>query len=131
MRIMGIDVGQKRIGLAISDEGGRIAFPFMTILGEGDLDKDAEKIREIAKKEGIGILVVGIPYSLRGRITPSTQYALSLAEKLRKMGFEVKELDERLTTKQAEKMLRETGKKREVDSVAASLLLQSYLERTE
>jgi putative Holliday junction resolvase len=128
-KVLAIDVGRKRIGLAISDEGRRFAFPFDFLEVEGE-EMAVERIGDVAEREGVRVIVVGIPYSLRGSITPSTEFALRIAERLREKGFFVEEIDERLTTKEAERVLgKGRRKKGKVDIVASVLLLRVYLER--
>lgn len=130
-KILGVDIGKKRIGLAISDEEGKIAFPLEVIEVEEE-QEILDKIKEIIRREGIELIVIGIPYSLKGTITPSTEFALLVAEKFREEGFKVKEIDERLTTKEAMKLT--SGKKKRkgnIDKISATLLLQTYLERKE
>jgi len=130
-KVLAIDVGKRRIGLAISDEGRRLAFPLGFLEVEGE-EMAVEKIGEVADKEGVKEIVVGMPYSLRGTITPSTELAMRIAQRLRERGFLVEEVDERLTTKEAEKVLGVgKGKRRkgEADKIAAVFLLQVYLER--
>lgn len=117
--------------MAISDEEGKIAFPLEVIEVEEE-QEILDKIKEIIRREGIELIVIGIPYSLKGTITPSTEFALLVAEKFREEGFKVKEIDERLTTKEAMKLT--SGKKKRkgnIDKISATLLLQTYLERKE
>lgn len=128
MKILGVDVGKRRIGFAISDEEGKFAFPLDVI----EVDREeavVDKIREVGEKEGAQVIVIGIPYSLKGKITPSTEFALQVAQKLREIGFKVEEIDERLTTKEAERAVGTGRKKGKADKIAAALLLQVYLQR--
>jgi putative Holliday junction resolvase len=130
-KVLAIDVGRKRIGLAISDEGRRFAFP-LGVLEVGGEEMAVEKVSELAQREGVRVIVVGMPYSLRGTLTPSTGLAMRIAEKLRERGFLIEEIDERLTTKEAERILglgKGRRKKGEADKIASVLLLQVYLER--
>lgn len=131
MKVLGVDVGKRRVGLAISDEEGKFAFPLevMEVEGEGE-EAVVEMIKEVREREGAEVVVVGIPYSLKGTITPSTEFAQLIVKRLRERGLRVEEIDERLTTREAEKMMRrEGGKKGKADKVAAALLLQVYLEK--
>lgn len=128
MKILGVDVGKRRIGFAISDEEGKFAFPLDVI----EVDREeavVDKIKEVGEKEGAQVIVIGIPYSLKGGITPSTEFALHVAQKLREIGFKVEEIDERLTTKEAERTVGTGRKKGKADKIAAALLLQVYLQR--
>lgn len=128
MKVLGIDIGKKRIGVAISDEEGKFAFPLKVV--EVDEEKVVDKIEEIGEREGAELIVVGIPYSLKGKITPSTEFAQLVAKKLREKGLRVEEVDERLTTREAEKIIGK-GRKGKIDKISAALLLQVYLERRE
>lgn len=127
-KVLAIDVGKRRIGLAVSDEGRRLAFPLGFLEVEGE-EVAVEKIGEVAVREGVKEIVVGMPYSLKGNITPSTELAIRIAERLRERGFLVEEVDERLTTKEAEKVLglgKGRRRKGEADKIAAVLLLQVF-----
>ncbi|MBC7326990.1 Holliday junction resolvase RuvX [bacterium] len=128
MKILGVDVGKKRTGLAISDEKGKFAFPLEVIEEESE-EKLVKRIIEISRREEVKTIVVGIPYSLRGKITPSTELALRVADKLREAGFRVEEIDERLTTREAGKIIKSKKKRGKIDKISASLLLQTWLER--
>lgn len=133
MRTLGIDHGERRVGLALSDEDGRIAHPHATIARK-DPRALIEAIAALVREEGVEAIVVGLPLSLDGREGASARRARRFAELLGKAtGIEVVLWDERMTTLAAERVLGEAGvRKREqkgvVDRVAASLLLQSYLD---
>ena len=130
-KVLAIDVGKRRIGLAISDEGRCFAFPLGFLEVEGE-EMAVDKIGEVAEREGVKEIVVGMPYSLKGAVTPSTELAIRIAEGLKERGFIVEEVDERLTTKEAEKVLgvgKVRKRKGEADKIAAVFLLQVYLER--
>ncbi len=117
------------MGLAISDKEEKFAFPLGTIEIEKE-EEAVERIKEIGEREGAEMIVVGIPYSLKGTITPSTEFAQLIARKLRERGFRVEEIDERLTTREAEKTIGANKiTKGKADKIAAALLLQIYLER--
>jgi putative Holliday junction resolvase len=136
-RILAIDYGSKRIGLAISDPTRTIASPLTTLYRrEGKRPPWAELERVVHEQEVAGI-VVGLPVSLAGEDTPWTaevrEFAARLAERT---GVPVDLQDERLTSVQAEAIVRGSGlprRKREdrsrVDSAAAALILQTYLQR--
>jgi putative Holliday junction resolvase len=131
-RILGIDFGRVRIGLAISDELRLLAHPLETLLAS----KDAlNRIAEIVRERKIDKIVVGIPRHMSGEIGQSAKEALAFANKLRThIPCSVESWDERLTTAAAERALRDTGKKTRktrniVDQVAAQMILQSYLDR--
>lgn len=133
---LGIDHGSKRIGLAISDAGGKIALPAGTLESKG-LKRDLAAIREIVEARQVERIVVGLPIHMDGRRGPQAQAAQAFADRLaRELGLPVDTIDERWTTREAERALRATGRKGKkqravVDSVAAALLLRTYLEREE
>jgi putative Holliday junction resolvase len=129
--ILAIDLGQARIGLAISDELQMLAHPLETIAA----NKDAvTRIATLVRERKIDRVVVGIPRRLNGQIGPAATEALKFVEKLRGiLRCEVVTWDERLSTVAANRALHEAGKKtrqtREfVDQVAAQIILQSYLD---
>ncbi len=132
--ILGIDLGEKRIGLAVSDPAASIAFPAGFIVSHGR-PQDVAALREVVEERGIARIVVGLPIHLDGRASPGSQAARSFADALGEAtGLPVDLLDERWTSRAAERSLSETKggrkKRREVvDSVAATLLLRTYLER--
>jgi putative Holliday junction resolvase len=129
---LGIDLGQARIGLAISDELHFLAHPLQTI----EANKDAlKKIATIVDERKIDKVIVGIPRQMSGQIGKSANEALEFAVKLRAaLPCEVVTWDERLTTVAANRALQEVGKKtrdtrKYVDQVAAQMILQGYLDR--
>jgi len=132
MRILCIDVGDKNIGVAISDEENLLA------KGLGSLKMDeyiVEKIKEIIKKYDIGKIVYGLPLKMDGSFSIQTEKTLAFIEKLRNeiKDIEFTPFDERLTTALAEKFLINANlsrKKREkyVDKLSAQIILQNYLD---
>ena len=132
--ILGVDLGEKRIGLAVSDPAGSIAFPVGFVLSHGRA-RDLAALREVVEERGIVRIVVGLPIHLNGRASPGSQAAQRFAQALgEETGVPVDLLDERWTTQAAELSLSESKsgrkKRREaVDAVAATLLLRTYLER--
>lgn len=129
-RIIGLDVGDKRIGIAISDPLGKFAQPFATIARS---DENLKWLEKIANENGVRTIVVGLPLTLDGKRSLQTQKVDEFAEKLKSLGFKVIFWDERMTTKMAERMLIEAGARRRArrsasDKVAAVLILQSYLD---
>lgn len=131
---LGIDHGSKRIGLAVSDPGGTVALPIGTLPSRG-LERDLAAIREVVEARRVERIVVGLPIHLDGRPGPQAEAARRFARHLaRELELPVDTLDERWTTREAERALRETGRKGRklravVDAVAATLLLRTYLER--
>jgi putative Holliday junction resolvase len=131
---LGIDHGSKRIGLAVSDPSGRVALPAGTLESRG-LERDVAAIRQVVEARQVERIVVGLPIHMDGRCGRQAEVAREFAERLaEELSLPVDTLDERWTTREAERALRATGrsgkKKRAViDSVAAALLLRTYLER--
>ena len=134
MRTLAIDVGEKRVGIAISDEDGKVALPLDTLLRSDSLNNDLRQIAEMASSRGAQRIVVGLPISLSGQPGPAAERMAEFAAALRQVTTaEVVLWDERLTTVIAEKaMLAADVKRRQrrqhVDKVAAALILQSYLD---
>lgn len=132
MRILGIDPGERRIGLAISDELGIAAHgleTFDTRRGGRFLDHVSELVAEY----GVSEIVVGHPIHLSGKAGPSSRKADALAAELRgRFGIAVCLWDERLSSEEARRILRGTrAEKGAVDRLAAVIILQSYLDRRE
>ena len=132
-RILAIDYGQKRIGLAISDEMGLTAHPLQT-LERTNRRNDIRRLREIARQNGVRRIVVGHPVHLDGTESEMTNEAARFAARIRKeLGLPVELADERLSSWEAEQVLAEVGKKRRsgdaVDHVAAAVILRDYLAR--
>lgn len=133
-RIVGIDPGEARIGIAVSDEEASIAFPRETVSARGSDDDAARRVCEALEGEQIAVAVVGLPLRLDGTEGEAARRARTFGAALGSaLGVHVVYWDERLTTVAAERALREMGrrgrKQREVvDQSAAALLLQSYLD---
>lgn len=134
MRTLGLDLGSKRIGVALSDPEGAIASPLTTLERRGDA-RDVAAIGELVREHAVGEIVVGLPLHMNGRRGPEADQARRFARGLGEAtGLRVDLLDERLTTVEAERSLRESGRKGAkrravVDAVAASILLRTHLER--
>jgi putative Holliday junction resolvase len=137
VRVLAIDYGERRLGLALSDEAGEFAFPAGSLARRGG-ERDLAALRELAAERGVARVVVGLPLHMDGRAGPEARAAEAFAAAVgRATGLPVELLDERWTTREAERALREQGlvgrrgrKRREsVDSVAAALILRAYLER--
>jgi putative Holliday junction resolvase len=133
-RIVGIDPGEARIGIAISDEDASIAFPRETVLARGGSAQAATRVREALVDDEISLAVVGLPLRLDGTEGEAARRARVFGDAVgAALGVEVVYWDERLTTVAAERSLREMGrrgtKQREVvDQSAATILLQGYLD---
>ncbi len=134
MRILAVDPGSKRVGLAVSDPTATIAQALSTVPAEPAATL-ASRLAEIAKAQDARRIVVGLPLRLDGRRGPEAVAAKELADRLRQeSGLPVELVDERLTTAAAERSLIAGGVRREkrrlsVDRVAATLLLQGHLDR--
>ncbi len=133
MRAAGIDLGTVRVGLAVADELGLMAHPRPFLPGR-DLGRLVESLAALAEAEGIDLFVVGLPRNLDGREGPPARRARSFAEALaRRTGRKVELVDEWLSTRQARARLRDQGlddraARQRVDSAAAAVLLQSWLD---
>ena len=134
MRAVGIDLGEKRIGVAISDSGGSLATPYEVVARTGSRDEDHRRIKAIVEEVEAEILVVGLPLSLDGTEGKAAQGARQEAEAIGQIVSVPIELhDERLTTVEAERILKEHGldaaeRRNVVDKVAAAILLQAWME---
>lgn len=132
MRIMAIDYGDARIGLAVSDPMGLLAGDAWT-LKEWDMERAAAAISDEAKGREVGLLVLGYPKNMDGNLGPRAEKTLEFKALLEeKSGLEVVLCDERRTTIDAHRILHESGKKMKkhrqtVDAVAAALILETYL----
>ena len=130
-RILGIDFGRVRTGLAISDELQFLAHPLETIPANKGASK---RIAEIVREKNVEVVVVGIPNRMSGEAGSAAEEALAFVKELRAiLGCDVVTWDERLTTVAAHRALRDAGKKtREtrayIDQVAAQMILQDYLD---
>ena len=134
MKALGIDFGSRRIGLALSDEQGRLAVPLETLARTSDRAAIAA-IERLVRREGIERLVVGEPLRLDGRRGDAARRAARFASKLEAAtGLPVELVDESLTSVEAEARLREAGvdprrHPERVDAVAAQIVLQESLDR--
>jgi len=134
-----VDVGARRVGLAISDASRTLARPLETIAVTGEanaVDRVARRIAELDREdEGIAAVVVGMPSSLDGTPTPQTAQVLAFITLLRtRTAVPIATEDERLTSREAESRLARREKdwrkrKAQIDAVAASVFLQDYLDR--
>ncbi len=133
MRILAIDPGTVRLGLALSDPTGVIASP-LRVLRRSGLDQDLAQIAGIARQHGVERIVVGLPRRMDGTLDAAAEAARSFAGAVQQAtGLGVELWDERLTTVAAERHLLDAGTRRTrrratVDAVAAALLLQNYLD---
>ncbi|MBT18255.1 MAG: Holliday junction resolvase RuvX [Dehalococcoidia bacterium] len=132
MRIMGLDLGSRRIGIAIGDSITGFAFPSDVIFRK-DEKADISAILSQIKKNQIGQLVIGMPISMNGKKGQQAEATLQFIGLLKKQStIDIQTWDERLTTVEANRRLREAGsgkiQKGTEDAVAASILLQAFLD---
>jgi putative Holliday junction resolvase len=132
-RALGIDLGEARIGLAISDDLGMLAHPLETI-HIADTPDPLARIAEITVRDNIGTIVLGMPRNMNGTYGPAAEKARAFAEKLKtQTTCTIKLWDERLTSVAAQKSLHASGKnvkqsRAVIDQVAAQLILQGWLD---
>ncbi len=127
MKILGLDIGDKRIGIAISDELEIISTPFEVIENDEKVD---DKIREIINKHNIKKVVVGIPYTLKGSVGDQARKTIDFIDStFKNMNVEVEYMDERYTTKIPLKLFGKYSKKKVLDKFSASIILEDYLRR--
>lgn len=134
VRVLGIDLGAKRIGVAVSDSSGTVASPLTVITRGRSRRADHDAIARLVKQEEAEAVVVGLPLNMDGSRGPAARAAATEAEALvTVVGVPVHLHDERLTTVTAERALREAGvrgpdRRSVVDKVAAAVLLQGWLD---
>lgn len=135
MRFMGLDVGDKTIGVAISDEQGIIANPFKVIPRTASVKKDIAEVRKLAEEFGVQRIVVGMPYMMDGSVGIQAEKVQEFVEQLRRrIRVSVETWDERLTTMEVERLLisadqSRARRKKVVDKMAAAIILQSYMDK--
>ena len=132
---MSLDVGDVRIGIAVSDLMGVIANPLETYTRKGNLEVDAKYIVELAKSKEVSLFISGLPLGLNGQENEQTiKTRLFIDELTRQCDIPVKYMDERFTTLSAERVLiqgnvRRENRKKVIDKVAATIILQNYLDQ--
>jgi putative Holliday junction resolvase len=133
MRVLGLDYGDRRIGVAVSDAFGWTAQGVEVIERKPD-GSEVDRIGELVREYGVGSIVVGLPKNMNGSVGPRGEICMAFAEQLRQtLSMPVYLWDERLTTVAAERALLEADvsrkrRKQVVDKLAAALLLQNYLD---
>src|SRR3712207_6836070 len=130
MRVLGVDVGTVRVGVAVSDALGAVATPHSTIEGG---DGAVRRLADLARELECETVVVGLPKGMSGRDTASTRIARAVAADLQQQGFDVQLWDERLSSVEAERVLLAAGRRREQrrterDQIAAAIILQGWLD---
>jgi putative Holliday junction resolvase len=134
MRALGIDLGSKRIGVALSDSAGTVAAPFEVVQRSSDQQRDHRRLVELADEADAEVIVVGVPYSLDGSIGPAAKRALAEVRRLQRvMPVPVETYDERLSTVTAHRSLQEmnvgaVARRKVVDKIAAAVILQAWLD---
>lgn len=128
-RYLALDVGEKRIGVALGDDTVKIAVAYDTIDVDGN---EYDRIKSLLVDESIDVLVVGYPRNQSGEPTKQTAYVESFVEKLDTNGTPVEFQDESVTSVQAESILKRQKRpyvRGDIDALAASLILQDYMEQ--
>lgn len=134
-RVLGLDLGSKRVGIAVSDRSGLIATPLSVLQRSGSERRDHEAIARLVVEEECERIVVGLPLSLDGSVGRAAKSAIDEARRLATVvNVPVETYDERLTTVSAERVLMEAkmradARRRVVDKVAAAVMLQSWIDR--
>ena len=134
LRILAIDYGRKRLGLALSDTVGMTAHP-LAVLSRTNRRNDLRRLRDLCREHSVGRIIVGHPIGMNGQAGEMANEASRFAERLRKeLGLPTELLDERLTSWAAERSQAEGAARRKgapVDDLAAAILLREYLERSD
>ena len=140
MRALGVDLGSRRIGVAVSDSGGRVATPLEVVQRHGDPHRSGARrqdhlaLARLAREMEAEMVVVGLPLSLDGAVGPAASRILAETREIAEtVGLPTVTWDERLTTVTAERVLAEQGvdsrrRRRMIDMVAASVILQAWLD---
>ena len=134
-RVMAIDYGEARMGLALSDEIGLLAHPLETVPGENKT-RAAERIAHLAREKNIGTLLIGLPLRMDGSEGTAVEKVRAFMKRLRPLlpeAIEIIEVDERLSTVSAMAKMHEAGRteknsRRQIDQAAAMEILQEYLD---
>jgi putative holliday junction resolvase len=135
LRALGLDLGSRRIGVALSDPSGTIASPHSVIERSGDVTADEQAIAALVIETEAELVVVGLPVSMSGGMGPAAKAAAAEAQALATvLPVPVETFDERLTTVAADRLLlagrvRGGARRRVVDKIAAAVMLQGWLER--
>ncbi|HEY1767118.1 MAG TPA: Holliday junction resolvase RuvX [Terracidiphilus sp.] len=133
-RYLGLDIGNRRIGVAVADELGLTAQPVLTLERRHNRREDLRSLARLCRRFGVAGIVVGNPLRLSGEVSSQTARAQAFAAELGELtGLPIHLWDERLTTRAAHQILYEAGHPRQthrrvVDQVAATLILQDFLE---
>ena len=135
-RVLALDLGARRIGVAVSDEDRVVATPITTMVRHADRPKLHREIAELAAEWEAGLILLGLPIDLDGNVGPAAQGVLAERDELAAVvAVPVEVHDERMTTKIADRALRERGdldgraRRKVIDMVAASVILQDWLDQ--
>lgn len=134
-RVLGLDVGDRTVGVAVSDETGTVALGLHTLRRTRDLSATVAEVAALVQQYGVGRLVVGWPLQLDGQPGAQARKVVGVAQALKAaLGLPIERFDERLTTVAAERALlegnvRRAERKAVIDTVAATLILQGWLDR--
>jgi putative holliday junction resolvase len=137
-RVLALDLGARRIGVAYSDSRRTLASPWGALQRSGDVERDRQAVVEVINEVEAGSVVIGLPLSLSGAHGPAAQATLeevaALREVLEPLGITVETADERFTTVEAQRSLTAAGLKgraarSRIDSAAAMVLLQAWLDK--
>jgi len=129
MKILAIDYGTKNIGLALSDDRGKLAFVYKVLTPPVGRRVDVfDEIKKICEKEKVDKIIIGLPIGLSGKNTQTTELALDFIKKLKQeLNISVQTVDERLSTVQAGYL--ESKNKKNINELSAQILLQDYLDK--
>jgi putative Holliday junction resolvase len=138
LRVLGIDYGERRIGVALSDVTGTLATPLTTITYRRGRRPPVRELERIANEAEVAQIVIGLPLDLAGEETERCKVVRSIGHALReRLGVPVEYVDERLTSVRAEQLVRGSGlpksereRKERIDAAAAALILQAWLDRS-
>lgn len=134
--MLALDLGAKRIGVAISDRDGRVATPITTVERHRDRPRQHRELAELVAEWEAELVLIGLPVDLEGRIGPAAEHVLAERDELAAvLPVPVEVHDERMTTKIADRALRERGdmdgraRRKVIDMMAAAVILQDWLDR--
>ena len=134
MRVLGLDLGEKTIGIAVSDPMGWTAQAVEVIRRDGNVNSEIRRLQELIKEYGVELILLGLPKNMNGTVGDQGQKAMDYASMIgKKLGVPVKLWDERLSTVAAGRVLLEADmsrakRKKIIDKVAAAVILQGYLD---
>jgi len=133
MRILGLDVGERRIGVAVADQRVRVALP-VAVVERRELPADLDAIARLAQDQGAEAIVIGLPISLNGSLGSQAEVVKAFGRELSaRLSLPIEYWDERLSTVEAQRRLTSAGKKgpkakAQRDALAAAIVLQSYID---